>query len=483
MAIESINVEGVKLRLYRSGDGPAFLYLHSGFGELGPLPFLELIKEAGYSVRAPEMPGFGRSEAVRSWHKIEDAVYFYGKILDAVCAEPAVVAGQSLGGWLAAELAVWFPEKVRALVLMDAVGLWIEGHPIAELFGTNPVELMPKVFPSGGNILEHIAPALEGAVDSDAVLMHFFRAMETTAYLGWSPYMHDPNLEGRLSSVRAPTLVIHGTADGIVPKAHAERYAQRIPAARLVTVEGAGHLPALERPHDVASAVLTFLHDSGASPAHKSGSAPEHSSESSPRGSPKTSESTRVTLTEPEYTQRALESQGIPSSLSSLNIFRALAQFPLLAEVTTAPTAPLMTKGKLAPRLREAVILRTAWLNACAYEWAQHYKIATALGLGPETVRSLKADEARGQDPGLDAVVELTDALFNGSVVDDELFERCVRALGGVEQVLEAAAVAGAWTLVAYVLKAAAVPLEEGTDPWLPDGRAPSTASTAAPTP
>lgn len=257
--MQRLDVGGVNIRVYRSGEGPEVVYLHSGFGELGTLPFLVRLTEAGFSVVAPEMPGFGKSDPCPKWHKIEDAVYFYRLLLDALELRRPTVVGQSLGGWLAAELAVWFPDRIGALVLIDAVGLHVEGSPIHELFGVDPVKLMPLVFPGGGNILEHVVPALEGATDSDAVMLHFFRAMETTALIGWSPYMHDPKLGDRLGEVRARTLVVHGERDGIVPIAHAEVYASRIPNATLEVVEGMGHLPALEDPGTTATLVIEFV--------------------------------------------------------------------------------------------------------------------------------------------------------------------------------------------------------------------------------
>ncbi len=257
--MERVSIDGISIRIYREGEGPLVVYLHSGFGELGALPFLKKLVENGFSVLAPEMPGFGSSDACRDWHKIEDAVFFYRLLFDFLDLGGPAVIGQSLGGWLAAELAVWFPDRVSSLVLIDSVGLYVEGAPVSELFGTDPVKLMPLVFPNGGNILEHVLPALEGNTDSDSVILHFFRAMETTAAIGWSPYMHDPKLIGRLSKITAPTLILHGKKDGIVPIAHARAFRDGIPNARLEILEGLGHLPALEDPAAVADLVCGFL--------------------------------------------------------------------------------------------------------------------------------------------------------------------------------------------------------------------------------
>ena len=257
--MERVKVDGVTVRVFKEGSGPEVIYFHSGFGEMGPIRFLTELAASGFTVVALEMPGFGASESSRDWHKIEDAIFFYRRALDTLEIDYPALVGQSLGGWIAAEIAVWFPERVRAMVLIDSVGLYVEGEPIHELFGVEPIKLMPLVFPSGGNIVEHVVPALEGNLDSDSVLLHFFRAMEATAAIGWSPYMHDPKLRERLKTVRAPALVIHGEKDGIVPVAHSEVYAAELPKARLEILDGLGHLPALEQPSMVAGIVTDFL--------------------------------------------------------------------------------------------------------------------------------------------------------------------------------------------------------------------------------
>ena len=226
------------------------LYLHSGFGEGGALPLFDHLADAGFEVTAPALPGFGTSEPAHDVHRIEDAVFHLRRFLD----ERPVVVGSSLGGWLAAELAVWFPAQVAGLVLVDAVGLRVEGAPIFDLFAARQSETMRRVLPHGGDLLELLAPAYD-ATDPTAALLHLFHASEATARLGWNPFLHDPKLLDRLPGVTAPTLVLWGADDSIVPLAHGEAYAAAVPGARLTVVDRCGHLPALEQPAAVASLV------------------------------------------------------------------------------------------------------------------------------------------------------------------------------------------------------------------------------------
>lgn len=256
--METFTVDGKTARLFRAGTGPPLLYLHSGFGEVGALPLFSALADAGFAVVAPELPGFGQSDPAPDWHRIEDAAFHLRRVCETLSLPPCTVVGSSLGGWLAAELAVWFPDRVSSLVLIDAVGLRIDGAPVFDLFAARQGELLQHVFPRGGDLLTMIAPAIEGSDDEHAVLLHFFHALEATARIGWNPYLHDPKLPARLPLVSAPTLVVWGGDDGVVPVAHGEAYAAAIPGAQLTVLDGCGHLPALERPDDVAALVRSF---------------------------------------------------------------------------------------------------------------------------------------------------------------------------------------------------------------------------------
>lgn len=93
----------------------------------------------------------------------------------------------------------------------------------------------------------------------EEVALPQIKALEAAARVGWNPYLHDPKLEGRLRRVTAPTLVLWGRQDGLVPLAYGERWRERIPGARLVVIEECGHLPPIEKPSAFADAVLGFL--------------------------------------------------------------------------------------------------------------------------------------------------------------------------------------------------------------------------------
>lgn len=248
--MDTVVVEGKTSRVHRQGSGAPLLYLHSCFGEGGPLPVFDELAAAGFAVVAPELPGFGASDPAPDWHRVEDAVFHLRAMLDVLGLDAPVVVGSSLGGWLAAELAVWFPERVSRLVLLDAAGLRVEGAPVFDLFAATQREVLRRVLPHGGDLMAWLAPA----VVDDGPLLHLFRAMEATARIGWNPFLHDPKLPGRLAGVRAPTVVVWGADDGFIPAAHGGAFAAAIPGAALRVLDGCGHLPAMEQPAAVAAA-------------------------------------------------------------------------------------------------------------------------------------------------------------------------------------------------------------------------------------
>jgi pimeloyl-ACP methyl ester carboxylesterase len=266
--MESLSIDGCPVRVFTSGAGKPLVYLHSGSGEVGPIALFGLLEEQGFRITAPELPGFGMSPPVGDWDSIEDVVFFLRRFLDEAGLDRVTLVGSSIGGWLAAELAVWFPNRVDALVLIDAAGLRVEDAPVMDVFMASPDEMTAASNPNGFDLVAALSPGLDLGDDPEAsIMMHFMRAMDSLARVGYSPYLHDPRLRPRLPHVTAPTLVLWGAQDGLVPVAHGEVYAAEIPNARLEIIDGCGHNPALENPEAVAAAITSFARAPGGVPA------------------------------------------------------------------------------------------------------------------------------------------------------------------------------------------------------------------------
>jgi|GraSoiStandDraft_16_1057320.scaffolds.fasta_scaffold237511_2 pimeloyl-ACP methyl ester carboxylesterase len=252
---DRIDVHGATVQYLHGGSGAPLLYLHSAGGEIAWLPFFDLLARQ-FTIYVPASPGFAGSTGLERIDTIEDLVFHTVDVLDALGLEQPSVVGLSFGGWLAAELAVHHPHRVRRLVLVSAVGLRVDGAPVADLFAASPTAARGLVFRDPDSPLaRQFIPDQPSPEQLEAAL----KAGEATARVGWNPFLHDPKLRDRLYRVKAPTRVIWGDSDRLVPIAHGKAYRDSIAGADLKIVPGCGHAPPFELPEETARLVLDFL--------------------------------------------------------------------------------------------------------------------------------------------------------------------------------------------------------------------------------
>ena len=254
-----------KISVLRGGAGDPLVYFHSAAGEAVHAALEDLADD--HDVIVPLFPGFGESEGIENIDGIEDAAFHLLDVFDALGLTAPGVIGLSLGGWLAAELATRSPQRIGNLVLVSPVGLYIDGSPVGQIFGRSPAELAEDLFADQGHPMAQMMHALSEKMGDlmsmaevpIAILLPMWASMSATAKIGWNPYLHNPKLGQRLRRVSAPTLVVAGEKDRLLPRAHPEAYAAGIPGARLEVLEEAGHMAPLERPVEFAALVRDFL--------------------------------------------------------------------------------------------------------------------------------------------------------------------------------------------------------------------------------
>jgi pimeloyl-ACP methyl ester carboxylesterase len=256
-AEEYLELAGGRVHLLRGGAGEPLLFLHAAGGAGAWLEFHRLL--AGrFDVIAPDHPGFGGTDDFGAVEAVDDLVFHYLDVMDALGLERAHVVGASFGGWIAAELAVTAPHRIASLVLLSPAGLRLPDHPVPDIFLMTPDELVATHFehppPPAGQ-----APAAPGTDD----ILAAYRDLTALARFCWSPYLCNPKLERRLHRITAPTLVVSPSQDRLIPVAHGRRYAERIPAARFTEIEDCGHAMYLERPAEFAVVTIDFAVSSG----------------------------------------------------------------------------------------------------------------------------------------------------------------------------------------------------------------------------
>ena len=255
------------IQVRRGGSGDPLVYLHSAAGEGEGLALLDELAKR-HDVIAPMFPGFGESEGIEQIDDMEDAVFHLLDLFDRLELDAPAVVGLSLGGWLAAELATRYPERVSKLILVNPAGLYIKGAEIKDIFGRGPGEMAEDMFadqshPMAAQMHQVEKMLASGGGNRGAIPFELIKpqlqTMAATARLGWDPYLHNPKLRKRLHRISSPTLIVRATEDTLIPAAHTEAYASEIAGAKLVEVAKAAHLVSIERPAELAAVINDFL--------------------------------------------------------------------------------------------------------------------------------------------------------------------------------------------------------------------------------
>jgi pimeloyl-ACP methyl ester carboxylesterase len=251
--IKTIDVEGVgpvELTVEERGEGRPSLVLHGGAGPQSVSEFARLLAEKGDSrVVKPTHPGFGGTPRPEALDSVAKLATLYRGLLDELGLEDVTVIGNSVGGWIAAELALLGSPRISRIVLLDAVGIEVEGHAVADVSGLPLPEIQALSF-------HDPAPfRVDPATVPDAQKSIMATNATTLAVYAGSQAMADPTLVGRLSGIAVPTLVLWGESDRIVEPAYGQAYAAAIPGARFELLPGTGHVPQMETPELVIEAI------------------------------------------------------------------------------------------------------------------------------------------------------------------------------------------------------------------------------------
>jgi pimeloyl-ACP methyl ester carboxylesterase len=233
------------------GSGRPVVILHGGAGPTSVSGFADLLADAtGNRVVVPIHPGFGGTTRPETLTTIGGLAEVYAGLLEALELENATVIGNSIGGWITAELALRHPSRLGRVALVDAVGIEVEAHPVATTLQPTQLAEYSWYDPSK-------APSLDPAALTPAAREIFDGNRAALAVYGGS--MTDPTLLGRLAGIDVPALVLWGEADRIADPDYGRAFAAAIPEARFELLPRTGHVPQMETPEVLLDALRAFV--------------------------------------------------------------------------------------------------------------------------------------------------------------------------------------------------------------------------------
>lgn len=243
---------GLAVAIDEAGAGRPVLILHGGGGPATVAALAAHLSGTLHTI-TPTHPGWNGTARPGDISGIGDIATVYLNHLRDRGLRDVLVVGSSIGGWIGAEMALSDQAGIiTGLVLINAVGVHVEGEPIRDLLGMEPREIATYSFHDSERF--HVDPA---AVPEAQVARQ--RAnMATLRAVAGDPYMHDPTLLSRLDRIELPVLVLWGESDRVVTPAYGRAYAGAFRDARFEVIPEAGHLPHLEQPDAVFALLDSF---------------------------------------------------------------------------------------------------------------------------------------------------------------------------------------------------------------------------------
>src|SRR5579885_2426993 len=251
MREETIDVTGLRMHFYSAGRRGDPIVLVHGLGSSAetwaPLMWL-LSKEI--LVYAPDMPGFGKTPIAPEGVNISTHVLYLKRFLAALGYPRVILAGNSLGGWIATRFAVKHPERVKHLYLLNSAGLRREGLQSPYTPDRDTARLAAK------RIWDCQIPLPNFILDA------FVRNSQRPAYAGFiKNYAQQEFLDPLLARIHVPTTIIWGTQDRLLPDSCAQDFHRGIAGSQLVLLPGVGHSPQSSSPAQVAQVILRHAAD------------------------------------------------------------------------------------------------------------------------------------------------------------------------------------------------------------------------------
>jgi pimeloyl-ACP methyl ester carboxylesterase len=254
----SVVQDRVRTTVREAGEGPPLVFLHGAGGLLWD-PLVESLT-ATHHVYAPMHPGTDgvHHDDIRQLSEIWDLVLYYAEVFDDLGIDRAVLVGHSIGGMVAAEIAATYPSFAEKLVLVSPLGLWREDTPVGNPMMLDPMQLVQATFADvNGAPAQAMINQMSSMMDNPEAAAASWWVTACTGHFIWP--LPDRGLGKRIHRITAPSLVIWGRQDGIIPPIYAEEFGRRLQDAQVEVIDDAAHMPQVEQPEIVVELVRKFL--------------------------------------------------------------------------------------------------------------------------------------------------------------------------------------------------------------------------------
>jgi alkylhydroperoxidase family enzyme len=179
----------------------------------------------------------------------------------------------------------------------------------------------------------------------------------------------------------------------------------------------------------------------------------------------------RVPMVSPERARDVGEAMGMPARRTGSEAFRVVANNPGVARVAFGQLMQLLENNRLDTRLRELMIMRIGWVTGSAYEWTNHWRVATTAGIPPEDILAVRDWRSSGRLTAADkAVLAATDECLAGKSISDATWAEVAKHITDSGEQVEFIVAMGNWLMFSMLFRNLRIPLAEGVMVWPPDG-------------
>ena len=231
-----------------TGHGPRnFVYLHGVLGLDADSAALAALGRHG-RVHAPLLPGYGTEPDAPELRTMLDVTLYMLDVVESLDLDHAILVGHCMGGMIAAEMAAVAPNDVRRVALVAPLGLWLDDHPVPDVFAMTPQDIETTI-----GTAPHAEGDLEDFGHLETVLVRNARQLGMAGKLLFP--IPDRGLSSRIHRVKADTLLVWGSEDRYVGPAYVKAFEDALPDATTVVIPEAGHMLPEERPTALAEAI------------------------------------------------------------------------------------------------------------------------------------------------------------------------------------------------------------------------------------